>query len=219
MSKIDDFICRVLVWARQNPLLFRFTLGTKILLALGFIPTGAVKAFGLRFASALDTTSGAGAFFEMLYQSGPYWMFLGLAQVLAGILVLSERTAALGAILFFGIISNIFLITISYDFSYTPVITVMMLLASMWLLFWDWHRIRNLFYADPTPHLEVAQPKLSSKFENGVYITGFVAGLLFFSAMRGLLIPGYVIYALLIVCLICFVLALGLGIKAWKVSH
>lgn len=219
MSKIDAFICRVLVWARQNPLLYRFTLGTKILLALGFIPTGAVKAAGMRFATALDTSWGPGAFFEMLYQSGPYWIFLGLAQVLAGVLVLSEKTAALGAILFFGIISNIFLITISYDFNYTPVVTSMMLLASVWLLFWDWHRIRNLFYAESIPKLDVEQLTLSSRFENGVYVTGFIAGLLFFSAMRGLMLPDLVVYLIMGLCLICFILAVVLGLKAWKLSR
>lgn len=219
MSKIDAFICRVLVWARQNPLLYRFTLGTKILLALGFIPTGAVKAAGLRFATGLDTSWGPGAFFEMLYQSGPYWVFLGLAQVLAGILVLSERNAALGAILFFAIISNIFLITISYDFNYTPVVTAMMLLASLWLLFWDWHRIRNLFFTESVQTLEVAQPELSSKFEKGVYVAGFIAGLLFFSAMRGLMLPGVLVYSIMALCLVCFIMAVVFGIKTLMLSR
>lgn len=214
MKKIDQVICSFLVWARQNPLLFRFTLGVKILLALGFIPTGAVKVAGLRFATNLDITSGAGEFFEILYQSGYYWVFLGLAQVLAGLLILWERTAAIGSILFLAIISNIFFITISYDFNYTSVVSSLILLASLWLVFWNWHRIRCLFFTNSTPFLNVAQLNLSSNFEKTVYTTGFTAGLLFFTALRGWQLPIFLVYMLLIAMFLCFIVAILLGFKA-----
>lgn len=223
MTKIDQTICHCLVWARQNPLLSRFTLGIKILLALGFIPTGVVKVAGLRFATNLDITSGAGAFFEMLYQSGYYWVFLGLAQVFAGLLILWERTAAIGSILFLAIISNIFFITISYDFSYTPVVSSLILLASLWLVFWEWHRIRHLFFTNSTPFLYVEQLNLSSNLEKAVYTIGFTAGLLFFAALRGWQLPIFLVYILLITCFLCFIMAILLGFKAnssaVKVKH
>lgn len=214
MNKIDQIIRKILVWARKNPLLFRFTLGVKILLALGFIPTGAVKLAGLRFATNLDITSGAGELFEILFQSGYYWAFLGLAQVLAAILILWERTAAIGSILFLAIISNIFLITISYEFSYTPVVSFLILLASLWLVFWEWHRIRYLFFTNSPPFLYVKQLNLSTKFEKVVYTTGFIAGLLFFTALRGLQLPIFLIYILLITCFMCFIIAIILGFRA-----
>lgn len=214
MNKIDQIICKILGWSRQNPLLFRFTLGVKILLALGFIPTGAVKLAGLRFATNLDITSGAGEFFEILYQSGYYWAFLGFAQVLAALLILWERTAAIGSILFLAIISNIFLITISYEFSYTPVVSFLILLASLWLVFWEWHRIRYLFYTNSPPFLCVKQLNLSTNFEKVVYTTGFTSGLLFFTALRGWQLPIFLIYILLITCFMCFIIAIILGFRA-----
>lgn len=214
MNKIDQIICKILCWARQNPLLFRFTLGVKILLALGFIPTGAVKLAGLRFATNLDITSGAGELFEILYQSGYYWGFLGLVQVLAALLILWERTAAIGSILFLAIISNIYLITISYEFSNTPVVSFFILLASLWLVFWEWHRIRYLFFSNSPPFLCVDQLNLSNNFEKVVYTIGFTAGLLFFTALRGWLLPIFLIYILLIICFMCFIIAIILGFKA-----
>lgn len=88
------------------PLLYRFTLGIRALLAMGFIPTGMVKLLGYRFTS-LITESAVGAFFEALYQSGMYWNFIGFTQVMAGILILVPASSALGALLFLGIILNI----------------------------------------------------------------------------------------------------------------
>lgn len=214
MEAIDQLICKLLYWARRQPLLFRFTLGTRILLALGFIPTGFVKMMGMRFASNLDVSSGPGQFFELLYQSGHYWAFLGLAQVLAGVLILWKKTEAVGAIIFFAIISNIFFITISYDFSYTPVVSFSMLLASIWLIFWDWHRIRLLFmetYDNFYEQINHARPKLSGTLERAIYFIGFSAGLIFFAVLRGLVIPELIIYIVLAVCILSFLLAVVLG--------
>ena len=112
IDAIDRFLLQFQHRIRTEPLLYRFTLGTRILLAIGFIPTGIVKILGLRF-SLLSTETEVGAFFEILYQSGVYWQFLGLAQILAGVFVLIRATSVVGAVMFFGITLNIFLITIS----------------------------------------------------------------------------------------------------------
>lgn len=216
MEKIDRFITGLLRWARTQPLLYRFTLGTRILLAVGFIPTGAVKMMGLRFAAGLGTDTQPGALFEMLYQSGYYWWFLGFTQVLAGLLILWERTSAVGAILFLAVISNIFLITISYEFNYTYVITLNMLLASIWLIFWEWHRIRNLFSINDVAPIEVAYLSLSGNIEKVIYGVGLFAGLAFFSILRGLPVPMSFTYVLLALCLVSFILAFVFGIRYRK---
>lgn len=226
MNKIDHFLQNVQFWIRSYSLLYRFTLGTRVLLAIGFIPTGLVKFLGYRF-SAMTMESEVGAFFEILYQSGLYWNFLGFAQILAGVMVLIPATSAVGAVLFFGIILNIFMITISYDFAYTPVITSQMLLASIWLILWDYDRFRSLLYnrsmisgnsVTKTTSAEIKQAilpqhTLENSFERGVYITGAVAGLLFFGILRGLVVPSEFIFILLTVCIICFIAAIILGIR------
>tara|TARA_R100001143_G_scaffold63450_1_gene70562 strand:+ start:27497 stop:28276 length:780 start_codon:yes stop_codon:yes gene_type:complete len=226
MNKIDHLLQKFQYWIRSKSLLYRFTLGTRILLAIGFIPTGLVKLLGHRFSS-MSIESDVGAFFEILYQSGLYWNFLGFTQILAGVMVLIPATSAVGALLFFGIILNIFVITISYDFAYTPVITSQMLLASIWLIIWDYDRFRGFLFnqsilseINESGNLSIAskpsilpQPVLKNSFERGVYITGAVAGLLFFGVLRGLNMPSEFIFILLTACIICFITAIILGIR------
>jgi len=201
-------------WARGRPLLYRLTLGTRVLLAVGFIPTGTVKLLGRRFTT-MSTESEIGAFFETLYRSGPYWRFLGLAQVLAGLLVLWRPTAALGAVAFFAIMLNVFFITLSYDFRGTPVVTGLMLLATVYLLLWDYDRLRGLFglgaagAAGPPP-----EPALKSALERGAYVAGLGFGLALFSALRGLLVPPSWGTWLALGCLLSLLAALACGLFA-----
>ncbi|HYW14083.1 MAG TPA: hypothetical protein VE871_19115 [Longimicrobium sp.] len=182
--------------ARKSALLYRFTLATRILLAVGFIPTGMVKLLGRRFTS-MDPASDIGAFFEVMYQSGEYWRFIGAAQVLAGILMLIPRTATLGAVLFTPVIASIFVITLSYDFGGTPLVTGMMLLATLYLLCWDWHRVRPLLSEAPREPLPLAVHRLTAA-ERGIYTVGVASAFAAFFATRSLLPPAFMAWGLLV---------------------
>lgn len=118
-----------------------FTFFTRVLLAIGFIPSGMKKVLGLRFTQ-LGIDNPVGFFFEAMYQTGFYWNFLGWSQVIAALLLLVPRTATLGAILYFPIIVNVFLITLAMEFQGTPVITGLMLLACIYLLAWDYKKLK-----------------------------------------------------------------------------
>lgn len=120
-----------------------FTWCTRILLAIGFTPSGLKKVLGQRF-TLLDIDSPVGFFFEALYRTGAYWNFLGLMQVAAAILILIPRTTTFGALLYFPIILNIFIIVVSMGFVGTPYIAGLMLLANLYLLFWDYHKIKKI---------------------------------------------------------------------------
>ena len=124
-----------------------FIIYTRFLLGGAFVFASLIKIKGHRF-TRLDGTLAAvhspEHFFEMMYQSGLYWQFLGVAQCLAGLLLLTQRYATLGAVLFLSIMANIFVITISYDFNDTFVITGLMLLATLLLIIWDWNKLRVL---------------------------------------------------------------------------
>ena len=85
----------------------------------------------------IETLEPLQQFFRVMATSGLYWQFIGLTQVVGGGLLMTQRFAKLGAIIFFGLILNIFVITVSYSFRGTPVITGLMLLATTYLLFWD----------------------------------------------------------------------------------
>jgi hypothetical protein len=137
----------LLAW-KQKVWLQLAVIYTRYLIGGAFVFASLVKIKGQRFTMV----KGAGSpfhspehFFETMYQSGLYWQFLGLAQLLAGLLLMTQRYALLGALLFLPIIANIYVITISYDFGYTSVITGAMFLATIGLLVWDWNTLRVIF--------------------------------------------------------------------------
>jgi uncharacterized membrane protein YphA (DoxX/SURF4 family) len=134
---------RAHAWVRQNRWLRLFTVITRILLALGFIPSGITKVRGHRF-TILGIDNPVGFFFEAMYRTGFYWRFLGLCQLAAALLLLIPRTATIGALVYFPLILNIFVITVALGFRGTPIITGLMLLASIYLLCWDYDKLKPL---------------------------------------------------------------------------
>ncbi len=163
---------------RRSPFLYRLTLFTRILLAAGFIPTGLVKLLGQRFTS-MGVETPIGAFFEAMFQTGFYWQFLGASQILAGVLLLFPALAHLGAAAFLPIMLNIFVITVSIDFGGTPYVTGAMLLAVVYLCFWDFDRFRPLL--SPAANSRGPVPaQLSLVLQERVGFTLFAAALLVF---------------------------------------
>lgn len=120
-----------------------FTWATRILLFLGFLPSGLKKLLGERF-TILGIDTPVGFFFEALYRTGYYWNFLGLIQLVAGILLLIPKTSFLGALLYLPIIFNIFFIVVSMHFTGTPYVVGLMLLANLYLLFWDYKKLKAI---------------------------------------------------------------------------
>ncbi len=112
----------------------------RYLVGFAFIPSGLIKLMGERFTS-IQPDNPVGYFFEALYQSGMYWNFLGGVQVIAGILLITQRYATLGALMFFAILTNIWIITLSLSFNGTWIITSLMMIAVVILLIWDQHKL------------------------------------------------------------------------------
>lgn len=130
-----------------------FVIYTRYLIGGAFVFASLIKLKGHRFtleSGENNPIDSAWHFFETMYQSGIYWQFIGLAQLIAGFLLMTQRHAKLGAIINFPIIANIFVITISYDFRGTPVITGLMLLANLMLLIWDWDTLKVIFNYAPS---------------------------------------------------------------------
>ncbi|MET0244128.1 MAG: hypothetical protein ABW174_11700 [Flavitalea sp.] len=124
-----------------------FVILTRYLIGFAFIPSGLKKVLGQRFTSiSVDTQ--IGFFFEALYRSGIYWNFLGWCQLIAALLLMTQRFATVGALIFFGIAINIWLITISMHFTGTWIITSLLVLATLLLLIWDLPKLMPLFYPD-----------------------------------------------------------------------
>lgn len=159
-----------------------FVILTRYLIAFAFIPSGLKKIAGERFTQMSRDTP-IGYFFEVLYQSGIYWNFIGWAQVIAALLLMTQRFATLGAVFFFFIISNIWIITISLHFSGTWVITSLMLLAVLMLLIWDFHKLKYIFFQDNFS-VNVKSPNYPT-YNRIWVITGFI---LFVVSIAGLLL-------------------------------
>lgn len=120
-----------------------FTWTTRVLLFLGFLPSGLKKLLGERF-TLLGLENPVGFFFEALYRTGFYWNFLGLMQLFAGILLLIPKTSFFGALIYLPIIINIFIIVLSMHFTGTPYIAGLMLVANLYLLFWDYKKLKHI---------------------------------------------------------------------------
>ena len=118
------------------------------MLAAGFIPTGMVKLLGQRFTT-IPVDNPIGAFFEAMYQTGQFWRFIGISQVVAGILLLVPPVAHLGALLFLPIVACIAVITVALEFGNTEIVASAMLLAVLYLLLWDYDRIRSILTKTP----------------------------------------------------------------------
>lgn len=179
---------RLQVRARRSALLYRLVVGTRVLLAVGFLPTGVVKLLGRPFTT-LGLDSPVGLFFHALHQSGVYWSFLGLMQVLAALLLLVPATSTMGAVLFFPIVLNIFVITVGVGFTGTPWITGPMVLAALLLLAWDYHRWEALVFAPRPGEAEPAVPPPRvplSRGELAAYGLGLAAGLAAAFGVRGM---------------------------------
>ena len=130
---------------RQNFWLNIFVIGLRYLIGAAFTFASIVKIQGERF-TILSPETRIGHFFEAMYQTGMYWQFLGWAQIIAAILLMTQRFAVLGTLIFFPIILNIFILTVSMDFTGTPFITGAMLLSTGFLLIWDYEKFIPLFH-------------------------------------------------------------------------
>jgi len=156
MHTFLDRLLRIVERVRSFKILQLFTIGTRYLIGGGFV----MAAFNMgKFAGPwtpgfsqdqLDFFARNGIevppigdldpflqFWRVMGTSGMYWKFIGATQVFAGAMLMTQRFAKLGAAMFFGIILNIFVITVAYGFEGTPLITGLMLLAALYLIVWD----------------------------------------------------------------------------------
>ncbi len=143
MMNISYTIEELHLKAKQNKWLRHFTVFNRLALAAGFIPSGFVKITGERFTS-LSVHHPMGHYLDALYQTGYYYTFIGVAQLVAAALLLIPRTATLGALLYFPIILNICVLSFSLRFEGSLLSSPLMLLANLYLLCWDYDKLKSI---------------------------------------------------------------------------
>lgn len=131
----------------RNRWLQLFTVFTRVLLAVGFIPPSIPKILHKPF-TVLPDTHPVGHYFNALYQTGFYYEFIGWGQIIAAVLLLFPRTAHIGALMFLPIIANIAVLTSSVGFAGTNYITALMLLAAIYLVGWEYDRLKPVLFFD-----------------------------------------------------------------------
>lgn len=150
--KLEQLIQR----AKGNKWLQGFTVFCRVLLAIGFIPSGIVKVSGERF-TALPHNNPLGHYFDALHITGYYYTFLGVGQLVIALLLIIPRTAFVGALLYFPVILNICVLTYATRFEGTRIVTAMVL-ANLYLLTWDYERLKTLL-----PFKKYQPPPLTAK--------------------------------------------------------
>ena len=151
--------------AKRSKWIRYFAVFCRIMLAAGFIPAGIVKVTGERF-TGLPSNNPLGHYFDALFLTRYYYTFIGVGQLTAALLLLIPRTALLGAILYFPIILNIWVLSSATRFNGTR-LTTLMLLASLFLLVWDYDRLKHVLplrQAVEVHHAPVRTSKLPAWF-------------------------------------------------------
>lgn len=187
-ARLEAWADRLHACALRRPSLRRFAEMQRVLLSAAFFGPGLCKLVGERFASAAVGPP-AYAFFEGLYQTGLYWRFLGLGQVLAAVLIVIPRARHLGALLFLPIVLNIWIAVYSMSFGNTTWIAFLMLLSSLFLVCWEYPRWKALTpWWTGAPGVRTGEPPLPA-LERAGYAVITASGWLLFSLARGRTIP------------------------------
>lgn len=159
--------------AKQNRWLRYFATFNRVALAAGFLPSGYVKIMGERFTD-LSNNHPMGHYLEALHHTGYYYTFIGIFQVTAALLLLIPPTVVLGALLYFPIILNICILSLSVRFDGSLLSSPLMVMANLYLLFWYYDKLKYILPFNRTP--EELKPKtISNKFPFAFFSCSFLA--------------------------------------------
>ena len=82
------------------------------------------------------------------YNLGLYATFIAYSQIIIGFMLLVKRFATLGAVMSVPMFANILMITISLHWQGTPYVVLFFLLCNIYLLVYDYHKIKFLITDD-----------------------------------------------------------------------
>ncbi len=122
--------------------LYHFSLpATRFFLGLIFFTAGMAKLFAdHKFPGLIGPVWLEEQLAE--HNLGMYARFIAWSQVVAGLTLLSQRFATLGAILTFPIILNIWVVTVSLEWQGTPYVNFVLILLNLHLLIADYPKLK-----------------------------------------------------------------------------
>ena len=137
----------------------RFSLGTTM---IGY---GAFKVISSQFVSpslerlmqSYGDSSPMGLLWTFMGASEPYTMFVGFAEMSAGILLFPRKTSTLGALMSIGVLSNVVALNFGYDVP-VKLYSMHLLAMAIFLLIPDARRLANFFILNRPAEVVSEQP-------------------------------------------------------------
>ncbi len=158
------------------------TIFVRYLLGIAFVWASILKIKGIRF----EPQSGENApinslshLLETMYRSGFYWYFIGWGQFTAGLLIMSQIFSTLGAVMYFPIILSIFILTTAFQSYVFLTMTSLMLIANIYLLLWDWNRLKFIILYKPDEYVDQSTQFSRQKVWTYIGILLFILILIF----------------------------------------
>ena len=169
---------------KKNRWYWYFSIFCRFSLAFAFIVAGIVKIIGERFASGLSVNHPMGAYLEALHNTGYYYTFIGISQVVAAILLIIPRTVTLGALLYFPIITNIWLLSYALRFEGSFLTSPLMVLANLYILVWNYDKLKYILPFKKMSSFELIE---KPKKYNNAFPFKFFTGIIIIIALIGTL--------------------------------
>ncbi len=119
----------------------------RILIGFAFVPAALKKVLGQPFTDPTNT----GPFHDFLhgfYATGHFYTFVGVMQLIAAVLLCTQRFATVGALVALPILSAIGVFCWSTGVVFTSIIVTLMWLGTIGLLAWDWQKLRLVLVRD-----------------------------------------------------------------------
>ena len=138
-----------------------FTIFVRYLLGIAFTWASIFKIRGIRFTPKSAENAPINSLphlLEAMYRSGFYWHFIGWAQFIAGFLLMSQIFSTLGAVMYFPIMLSIFILTTYFESPGILCVTSLMLLANIYLLLWDYNRLKFIILDKPGEYVDQTTP-------------------------------------------------------------
>ena len=153
---------KLLYRLKTNKFLQMLTIFVRYVLGAAFVYASIFKIRGIRFTPRSGENTPIDSLphlLESMYRSGFYWYFAGWGQLIAGCLLMSHVFSTLGAVAYFPIMLNIFILTLSFQSPMVLLVTSLMLLANVYLLLWDWNRLKFVVLNEPGHYVAQSAPK------------------------------------------------------------
>ena len=153
LSSITSRICAL----RRHRAAHVAVIVLRMVLGFAFLPAGCKKLLGQRFTDVANS----GVFHDFLhafYDTGPFYRFVGAVQLIAAILMITQRQALLGAVLMTPILVAILVFCWSTMVVPTAVVVTLMTCALGVLLLWDLKRWKAIVVATQGSETETDEP-------------------------------------------------------------